>query len=432
MRALFVAVLCSAVFAGTLYLGGQSVEANEGPPASSGVAKVTRPNKQVIRFNSADQAVARAALVTRADLGGRWKGGRKKADLTSEETCANYRPRMWDIVLTGAAESEFSHPAGFYAASSVRVVQTPRMLRLDWKRAFEHPNALSCLRRVVARDIAKDGFRLISLRVLPFPRVAPYVKRIRVIQEVRRSGRKLRVLVDIIAFGERRTELTLAVGTPLARRAGIERVEKRLARTMLARVRGATDPGRPVRSAPARQVARGLTVYDVPGARFSIGVPPDWTVMTAKEAYGSLLREAFKQNPQLRQFRDVFSTPGSPFKLVAAKTECGGGCTTLNVLAMPRTPDWRPREFEAGALHGARQIAVAGTRPTFKRIRLAVGRAVRIRFRAQTPFGVMAATQYVVHTRTTAFILGYGTPPKFARRYAAVFERSARSLRQRD
>ena len=57
------------MFAGTLYLGGQSVEAYEAP-ASSGVAKVTRPNKQVIRFNSADQAVARAALVTRADLGG--------------------------------------------------------------------------------------------------------------------------------------------------------------------------------------------------------------------------------------------------------------------------------------------------------------------------------------------------------------------------
>jgi hypothetical protein len=44
----------------------------------------------------------------------------------------------------------------------------------------------------------------------------------------------------------------------------------------------------------------------------------------------------------------------------------------------------------------------------------------------------MATTQYVVHTRTTAFILGYGTPPKFARRYAALFERSARSLRQLD
>jgi hypothetical protein len=41
----------------------------------------------------------------------------------------------------------------------------------------------------------------------------------------------------------------------------------------------------------------------------------------------------------------------------------------------------------------------------------------------------MATTQYVVHTRTTGYILGYATPPRFARRYASLFDRSARSFR---
>jgi hypothetical protein len=421
MRALVAVVLCSAVFAGVLYLGGQSVDAFDGPPAASSAAgaKAKRVNKQVRRFNARDQRTARVAVLTKADLGAAWKGGRKKPDFSPEEGCPNYQPRLWDIVITGAADSEFTHPAGLYAASGARVVRTPRMLRLDWKRSFEHPNALSCLRRVVARDIRKDGFRLVSLRVLPFPRVAPYVKRIRVIQEGRRGGRRFRVLADVIVLGEGRNELTLAVGTLLSRRAGIEEVERRLARTMLARVRGAA----------ARRVARGLTMYEVPGEQFSIGVPPDWTVMTAQEAYGPLVRKAIRENPGLRKYADAFTRGGSPVKLVAVKAECGGGCTSLHVVTFPRAPGMPVGESEAGALQAARETAVAGTGPKLERIRHPAGRAVRMSFRAKTPFGVMATTQYVVHTRTAGYILGYATPPRLARRYAALFDRSARSFR---
>jgi hypothetical protein len=239
MRALVLAVLCSAVFAGTLYLGGQSVEAYEGPPASSGVAKATRPNKPAIRFNARDQRAARAALVRRADLGPRWKGGGKLRDrlnVAADAECSNYRPRVWDLVITGAASKVFTHPSGLHISSQSKVLQTPRMVRLDWKRSMEHTNTVSCLRRIIARVYARLGITFVSLNRRPFPRLAPYSTRFRVIAKVR-SGRTAPFVVDVVVLGKGRHGLTLTVTAPLRYRATAERVEVRVAKRLLARAR---------------------------------------------------------------------------------------------------------------------------------------------------------------------------------------------------
>ena len=435
MRALFVAVLCSAVFAGTLYLGGQSVEAYEGPPASSGVVKVTEgPNKRIVRLNRRDRRLARAIVVTKADLGRgvKWKGGAEKVDFDEDLACVNYRPKVSDLVVTGAAETAYTAP-GLSVRSRAEILQTPRMVRLEWKRTFEHPNELSCLRRTAASGLARDGGRLVSFKRVPFPRLAPYARRYRMVGRVEnRSGRRVTLLTDVVVLGKGRHELTLAIVAPLRDRTAADKTEVRLAKLLLARLRAATPSGRPVRSEPANQVARGLTVYEVPGEPFRIGIPPDWDVLTAQEASGRLVRDAMRKNPKLREFRENLGDPGSLIRLLAVKAECGGGCTNLGLMAIPRTPGWRPAPFEAGVVSGARQVSVPGTRPAVKRIRLAAGRALRVRFRARTPFGGMATTQYVVHTRRTAYILNYATPPKFARRYATLFDRSARSLREVD
>jgi hypothetical protein len=60
--------------------------------------------KEQIKFNAADQAAARAVVIRRADLGSTgWAGGPTKPDLSSGPTCANYHPKVSDLVLTGAA-----------------------------------------------------------------------------------------------------------------------------------------------------------------------------------------------------------------------------------------------------------------------------------------------------------------------------------------
>ena len=55
--------------------------------ATAAVALADNGNRQKIRFNAADQAAARAAVLRRSDLGSGadWKGGAKKPDLTKTD-----------------------------------------------------------------------------------------------------------------------------------------------------------------------------------------------------------------------------------------------------------------------------------------------------------------------------------------------------------
>ena len=78
--------------------------------ATTAVALADNGNRQKIRFNAADQAAARAAVLRRSDLGSGadWKGGARKPDLTQTDPCPNYNPKQSDLVLTGIAETQFT------------------------------------------------------------------------------------------------------------------------------------------------------------------------------------------------------------------------------------------------------------------------------------------------------------------------------------
>src|SRR5262245_10050922 len=62
------------------------------------------------KFNAADQAVARAATLKRADLNpaSGWKGGPVKPDLSPSPDCPNYPIDLSSFVLTGAAETDWT------------------------------------------------------------------------------------------------------------------------------------------------------------------------------------------------------------------------------------------------------------------------------------------------------------------------------------
>ena len=89
---------------------------------------------QPIKFNAADQAAAKAMTLKRSDLGAAWKGGATKPDL-SNDTCPTKRS---DLVLTGAAKSEFNQ-SGLFVTSESAVLQSPAMVRADWQRTAANP-----------------------------------------------------------------------------------------------------------------------------------------------------------------------------------------------------------------------------------------------------------------------------------------------------
>jgi hypothetical protein len=199
-------------------------------------ATANPPNKEQIRFNAADQASARAALLRRADLGpSGWSGGPVKPDLSSTMRCPGYEPKQSDLVLTGAAEADFRH-SGLSIQSSAQVLKTRSMVARDWQRTVVAPKAFGCIRSMLTKTLLSNQ-RLVSFKKLPFPRLTRYAAAYRAMIDFSSQGQHVLFLADIVLVGRSRTELTLSIVAPAAARASISKAEVRLARGVLARVR---------------------------------------------------------------------------------------------------------------------------------------------------------------------------------------------------
>ena len=191
--------------------------------------------KEQIKFNSADQAAARAVVIRRADLGSSgWTGGPTKPDLSSGPRCANYHPKVSDLVLTGAARTTFQN-AGFAFDSQSSVLKTKRMVALDWRRSVLAPGAVTCLRHTIGKGLGSNA-KVVSFRKL-FPQLATYAALFRGVISVSSQGTTVRVLTDLVLVGRSRTELTLTIVGPVSAKSALSAAERRLARSLIARAR---------------------------------------------------------------------------------------------------------------------------------------------------------------------------------------------------
>jgi hypothetical protein len=209
---------------------------------AAAVALATAPlvaagdGKQQIRFNPADQAAARAVVMRRTDLGSSgWQGGRVKPDLSSGPTCPNFHPKVSDLVVTGAAETVF-HRSALEFGNVVEILQTRRMVRLDWQRSVLAPGAIPCLRRTIGKGLGPNA-RLISFAKVPFPHVSAYSGRFRAVISVEAFGREARLVTDIVFVLRGRTEITLNVAGPASAKRPLSAAEARLARLLASRAR---------------------------------------------------------------------------------------------------------------------------------------------------------------------------------------------------
>ena len=157
-----------------------------------------------VGLNPADQAAARAVMIRRADLRPAccWTGGPTKPDL-SPLTCSNYHPKQSDLVLTGAAAAvwesgEPDHPLQFI--SQAIVLQSARMVRLDWQRST--PGYVSCLHSTLVKGWDQAG----PVKRIAFPHISPYADAVQV-------RLKPGVWGEFVAAGRGRTEIQLvAIG----------------------------------------------------------------------------------------------------------------------------------------------------------------------------------------------------------------------------
>jgi hypothetical protein len=188
-----------------------------------------------VRINAPDQAAAKFALVRKADLGSGWTGGPKKPDLSSTMSCPGYTPKQSDLVVTGAAETDFQRP-GVAVQSIAQVMKTSSMVARDWQRTVLDPRAFKCLRYTLAKQLTKQE-RIVSFSKLGFPHLARFTNAYRIEIEVRAQAQKVRLTSDLIVIGRGRTELTLSVTAPTVAEKNLVKAELELARAMVARVR---------------------------------------------------------------------------------------------------------------------------------------------------------------------------------------------------
>lgn len=210
--------------------------------AASAVVLVSAPGvfagdgKQQVKLNKRDQAAARVAVLRRTDLGSSgWQGGSVKPDLSSTPNCPHFQPKVSDLVVTGAAETAFNR-SSLEFSSVAEVLETRRMVRLDWRRSVVPRAAVPCLRRTLANGLPA-GARIVSFARVPFPHVGTRSARFRGVIRIDVLGRTTRLVTDIVITFRSRTEITLDAAGPASAARSISATEARLARALVSRVR---------------------------------------------------------------------------------------------------------------------------------------------------------------------------------------------------
>ena len=187
-----------------------------------------------IHLTPADQAAARAASLTMAELGAGWAGGLDKSNGAPTPLCPPKHARESDLVLTGVAVTSFSNSqAGFSIGSDVQLLRTSKMVRLDWQRTVVRPGVVACVRTQFAAD-ARSSERIVSVRKLPFPRVTPYTAAYRIVFQAPGSS-KQRGIEDIVLLARGRMEISLVLLAPLDGASVASAGELRIARALTAR-----------------------------------------------------------------------------------------------------------------------------------------------------------------------------------------------------
>jgi hypothetical protein len=198
-------------------------------PALAGEDPQYRPNPR-------DMAAARATLLRAADLGTGWTGGMTKATRPQGPDCAGFTAKQADLVVTGTADARYrSTIGGLQVESGIQVLKTPAMVARDFARTVR-PEVIRCVGGEIERS-AGAGAKLVSMKRLPFPRVGSVSAAYRLTVAVPAQGQTVRMAIDIVAIGVRRTEISLATIVPVQAQDAMLRSDRRLAAVLAKRAR---------------------------------------------------------------------------------------------------------------------------------------------------------------------------------------------------
>jgi hypothetical protein len=198
------------------------------------LSQVAAAAQMPVKFNAADQAVARAVVLKRADVGSvaGWKGGISKNDF-SQSACGGYEPKRSDLLVTGATASEWRHPSGVSFMSEVWVLKTSAMVSLDWQRTVGHTGYMACVAKQAFPT--KPGTRMISYKQTAFPKFGTFSTRHRLLVEYSDRETTVKMMFDLVLIAKGRTEISLVAVGSYADRQALDAAEARMARALVNR-----------------------------------------------------------------------------------------------------------------------------------------------------------------------------------------------------
>lgn len=179
-------------------------------------------DSQKVQLTATGQAIARAAVIHKSDLGSLWTGKVTNGDSGGVEdtTCPGFQPKRSDLVLIGSATSGWHASSGLLQiASSSEVLKTPTMARLYWKRTFgPEVKFLTCLRSEAAKTfgVKPQQMSVGELGNLGFPKSAATVLGYGLHFDAVRNKLKVPYFVSFVWIGRGRTMTSVLFVAPQA------------------------------------------------------------------------------------------------------------------------------------------------------------------------------------------------------------------------
>jgi hypothetical protein len=185
-----------------------------GALTSAAGALASISDREQHKFNASDQAAAKTAVVLKTDLQNTgWTGGAKKPDLSPGPTCANFNPKQSDLVLTGAAETDWKH-ANLELDTVAQVLQSTDMVEKDWQRTVADPASVTCTKAYVKKNLAGSANeKFVSMTQIPFPAVGTHARAYITRIDVTSKGKTSPILIEDVLLTKGRTEISLSSTT---------------------------------------------------------------------------------------------------------------------------------------------------------------------------------------------------------------------------
>jgi hypothetical protein len=188
-----------------------------------------------------------------------------------------------------------------------------------------------------------------------------------------------------------------------------------------------------------RQVGQsaGLEVYEVGSQGFSIGLPPQWRVVSVDEALPERERKQLAQdNPDFAPLLDAMSSGEQPIKLFAFDPEAQRGfATNVNVVAVDLPSGTTLEQFVAANEADIKGFGGRVGEIESKAAELPSGAARSLEYGVRLTTGgserTVATLQYLLVGGDKGYVVTFSTLPDLSERYDPVFDRTIRSLRLR-